>query len=178
MANFLERNGFISPETVIIREAFPKTIENAVCDAFFNADIYHLLCNSHGSFDKYLWRDIYHNALNDYGRLRNTPFFIEKIKDSNVEWYNKLYILEEYVKWVRDHMPHLCHPLEVFKNILNADFEKRNYAYRFICYNVEDVTSKEEINAIKEALDTDHTGVKIHLQTALQFLSVAQQEPN
>ncbi|NHZ86014.1 MAG: hypothetical protein GWP19_09050 [Planctomycetia bacterium] len=57
------------------------------------------------------------------------------------------------------------------ENNLNQVFLDDNSAYRIVNYVIVEITSKEEIIEIQEALETGFEGVKIHLSQAISILS-------
>ncbi len=169
--NFLERNGFANPNTKIIREEFPLIIHTAVSDAL---EMFHSTSILE-EFDMYLWRDVDFQAKGDYSQHCSYELWFYQ-KFTSAEWNYVLYYLEEFVKWLnRQGYANQC---KEFKETLNIDFEKRNYAYRFVGDNIEEITSKEEIQAIEIALKDTHIGVKTHLSNALSLLSASNQTPD
>lgn len=57
---------------------------------------------------------------------------------------------------------------------INQELEENNSAYRFVGDDIVEITDKNEIQAIEDALDHPDKPVRIHLQTALEMLSDKQ----
>jgi hypothetical protein len=55
-----------------------------------------------------------------------------------------------------------------FSEILNAEFERLNFAYRIVNYEIVDITSEQEIQAIETAINKSPRNVQIHLNSALE----------
>jgi len=60
-----------------------------------------------------------------------------------------------------------------FIELANSYLERENSAYRFVSDKITEITSKEEIDSVEEALSVadDYRGAKTHLRAALALLS-------
>lgn len=60
---------------------------------------------------------------------------------------------------------------ESFKKASNSVLESELSAYRFVGWQVTEVTSKEEVSEIEQALDTPLKTVNAHMESALKLMS-------
>lgn len=59
--------------------------------------------------------------------------------------------------------------VNAFVDQLNFEFERLNFAYRVVAKEIVEITSKEEIVTIEEAIHTSPFNIKIHLNKALEL---------
>ncbi len=64
---------------------------------------------------------------------------------------------------------------DVAYEMFNELFEQEYVGYRFIDRLITPITTKEEAEAIKEAIDNSDESIKIHLQKALKYISDREQ---
>ncbi len=101
-----------------------------------------------------------------------TPF----IESSEHPWYRKLDLIEETIAYFSDQSQgnydsyNRCRQFLV--DYLNSAFKQLNYAYRIIDDQIVEVNSEEEIASIETALQNPSNGVREHLHTALELLSI------
>jgi len=81
------------------------------------------------------------------------------------EWNDFYDFLEFIVKSSSDRM------VNPFVESLNHALERENSAYRMVGEEFIDVISKDEIEEIENALDSQHVAVKTHLERAVSLLS-------
>lgn len=179
MALFSERYGYVKPREVLIREAIPIEIQNAICSAF------DLLRECFGQLEafceiKRYYRDLelaiwlyFENKRRDnfythYGHRTVATVFLE----SDAVWYRKLDMLEFTIKWMannyNDHDRSSI--LNSFIEYLNSRFEELGFAYRIIKNNILEITSEQEIAEIEQATATTDAASN-HLISALALLA-------
>ncbi len=182
MAKFSERYGYTKVSDVIIREEVPMRIVNALCDLL------------HYKISDYIDRCFVTDFLGQRYETSENLFASMELgfKESKVEefllakkvlWYHKLDALE-YI------LPLFCADLKdkgirsyrkKYKEIveeINYIFEKNNFAYRILEDRITEITSNEEIREVEESLTNPLAGVRMHIDTALKFISSAQKEPD
>ena len=132
-----------------------------------------------------LWTEIYlilsHNSatpiLTDFFKIPIDQLEIYQLNDEirsryfEMQW-NQVFDLIEFIckrdngQWNID-----WHYLEKFINRCNRILEEEVSGYRIIENNVVQITSKTELDAIEQALQTPMMNVVHHLQRALELLS-------
>lgn len=170
MALFSERYGYIKVSDVIIRERITPEIQNAICSCFDKLyDIYNLegYRQIQESLDKYIWTKFLNKRLFHFDDKDFDP--ADYIEDPNVQWYKKLDLIEFSIKYMleEDEINHIS-VTQRFSEILNAEFERLNFAYRIVNYEIVDITSEQEIQAIETAINKSPRNVQIHLNSALE----------
>jgi len=87
-----------------------------------------------------------------------------------VQWYEVYDLLEFVAEECKSH----AHT-QIFKEVCNDVLEKELSGYRFVGDEIAPITSKAEVSAVNEALETAEkhaiTGVNRHLESALEKLS-------
>ena len=179
MALFSERYGYTKPSEVLIREEMTQEIENAICSSFdilnnyliknFNGDVYKDL-------ELYLWTDFlnerYNDFYSDYGGHMIVATHVLKSKD--YEWFLKLDLVEKSVKWLYA-MGKKNQGIKItagnFTSKINHEFERLNYAYRFVDTEIVELTNEQEIKSIETCLATSGNNVRMHMSTALELIS-------
>lgn len=175
---FSERNGYIPVSDVIIRECMPESVVNAInntCANRLNCAFkltYNNACHFLYEISIRVWQFYFNKYIYDYNDDENSV--INYIYSDELNWHEKLSLLEEIV--AQGYKLPYCDPeekkaIDDFVNSINSEFERLNYAYRFIDNNIVEITSKEEIESIENALKIENNGIKTHISTALQFLS-------
>lgn len=183
---FSQRYGYTSLADVIIREDMPESIQNAICNCYDklpdasipdpdvegyvgvkNALTEYLWCN----FLNYRAEDLYEKFR--YGEIIDV--FIDTLFDNEFPWYSKLDMIEMSLSYLFDvyknnYFRFKESPFDFEKN-LNKEFARLNYAYRIVDHYIVEITSEEEIKAVKEAIDTNNDIVRVHLTSALKLMS-------
>lgn len=181
MALFSERYGYTKPSEVLIRETMTKEIENALCscydllNSFFHEKIaYH--DETYKEMELFLWMNFLNERRNDFygGYGSHKVVATQIIKDKSQEWYNKINMVELSVKWLfaisKDDRRRFA-IVQNFTQLINQEFKRLNYAYRFVDKEIVEISSKEEIVAIENAIKASENNVKLHLQSALSLLA-------
>ena len=182
MALFSERYGYIKPSEVLIRECMPEEIVNAINSAYdilqnvlFNLDRYNPSNECYKDMELFMWTRFLNKRRNDFFRGFDREVVVTKIMSSaDVPWHKKLDALELSVKWmssVEDDYRGVGKIAIEFAKRINHEFERLNYAYRFIDKEIVELTNEQEIKAIEECLLTNTNNVKMHLSNALELLA-------
>ena len=174
MKLFSERYGYLNPREVIIREQITEPIQNSIYNWIT------ILCDRNSrkverfnfhEVEENIWVYFLNNRLDtfryDYDIIR------KYILNESHAWYKKLDLIEEVCNQVQKRSG-TC----LYIQYLNSEFERHNFAYRYIDGHIVEITSEGEIKSIEEALTTPIEGVKTHLHTALKHLSAAQGQPD
>lgn len=180
MALFSDRYGYTSLSDAIIRETITREIENGLCSC------YDMLKDSLSHFDYhdetyrdlelYLWTNFLNERRNAFFGSYGTHAVVatKVLTDHNIKWYSKLNMVEMSVEWMyemgKTNRP-LAHAVVEFMKMINHEFERLHYAYRFVGKEIVEITSKEEIRAVEDAVKNSQNNVKLHLQSALDLLS-------
>lgn len=180
MALFSERYGYTKPSEVLIRETLTKEIENALCSCY---DRMENNLNEHSYGDEvykkmelFLWTDFLNKRHNDFFTRYGSHNIVATrvLQDEELEWYMKLNLVELSVKWFYAYGkkdPRYMKLGRVFADLINQEFERLNYAYRFVEEEIVEITSKEEVSAIEVAINKSDKNVRTHLQSALNLLA-------
>lgn len=177
MASFSERYGYTKPSDIIIREQITEPIKNSILNWL------HAFREKYPSwyfdFEKYIWQYHFDYCISYYkpptAYSSGTQLFISYFSENDNKWYDKLNLLEKILELIKIKIK-LIYTSSI--DALNSEFERHNFAYRIIDGKIEEITSKEEIQSIEDALNTSDNGVKTHLKSALDFISVSNSEPD
>ena len=183
MANFSERYGYTKASDIIIREYITPEIHNAICTCFdrlpeiFRYATEQIRVRSNRYHYVYLEEEIWASFLNE--RLSNFDYkysvvATEFIEDPLVILYKKLDLLEFVISYLHDmddtyeksHYVSLA-----FVKMLNYEFDRLNFAYRIIGEEIVEISSKEEIEAIENAIENSPANIQLHLNRALEMYS-------
>ena len=181
MSLFSERYGYTKPAEVLVRETMTEEIENALCSCYDRLE-YHIIRSSsynnelYEEMELFLWTNFLNKRRNnfykDFGGHMIVATYV--LKEEAFKWYEKLNMVEKSVKWLfgrGEKNTLLWNTARSFTEMINHEFERLNYAYRFVEKEIVEITSKEEIESIERAIKGSENNVKLHLQTALSQLS-------
>ena len=169
MEKFSERNGYVNPSDIIIRERITPEIRNAILDFLDSLEAKALVIfeNLNNNF----WCKFLHQRM-----INGQSDAIEEYCINESVWYKIIDALEfilDGLKFYDFTVVNRC------ISDLNEAFALRNFAYRIVDKRyIEEITSKEEIESVEEALNTPIDGVKTHLNDALKLLSASNETPN
>lgn len=177
---FSERYGYTKPSDVIIREEITLALQNAICscydklvELFATASTYPE--EEYIELEKYLWTNVLNErAANFSSGRRYNVVSTNYIENKSHEWYEKLDLIEITIQYLRtyDHRESfwgrnsIC---DKFINLLNAEFDRLHFAYRIINDDIVEIDSKEEIEAIENALNVASMTIRTHLSRALEL---------
>lgn len=174
MALFSERYGYTKPAEVLIREKITVEIENALCTCFDRLEDH--IGDTYADMELFLWTNYMNRRLKEfylgYGVHKTVATYI--LKEKKYSWFQKLNMVEESVKWLYESAEDeqvLWSAARGFTAIINHEFKRLNYAYRFVDKEIVEITSEEEIVSIEQAIKGSENNVKLHLQTALSLLA-------
>lgn len=181
MTRFSERYGYIKPSEILIRENMPDSIQNAICTCFDKLKIFlqrQMGDNIRGfeeyrALEKYLWVYFLNNreAYFNYNYPVATTFL-----EGTEFWFRKLDLVEVTINYLFSRELNLegyyrdrGSVAEAFTNVLNSHFERLNFAYRVVNKEIVEITSKEEIAAIEDALQDSTANIRMHLSKGLEL---------
>ena len=182
MTRFSERYGYVKPSDVLIRENIPLDIQNAICTCFDKVEKFLRIQMGHydggveeyNKLEKYLWVYFLNNreAYFNYGYPVATAF----LEDNAKLWFKKLDLVEVTIKYLfyresqlEEYQRAKGSVAEAFVDELNSHFKRLNFAYRVINKEIVEITSKEEIAAIEDALQNSTANIRMHLSKALEL---------
>lgn len=182
MTRFSERYGYVKPSEVLIRGNMPHSIQNAICTCFdeLKDSLKSQMGNDAKGFEEYrkleknLWVNFFNKreAYFSYHNSVATDF----LEDKDASWFEKLDLVEEAIKYLFKRESQLeiyclCKSsvAEKFVTMLNSHFERLNFAYRVVDKEIVEITSKEEIAAIEDALKDSTANIRMHLGRALEL---------
>ena len=182
MALFSERYGYTKPSEVLIRETMTEEMENALCTCYdvladsLSRGGYSYNNETYKEMELFLWTDFLNKRRNDfYGDYGGYMIVATRVlKNKEMEWFMKLNMVELSVKWlyaIGTKDPLIVKLANAFTGRINSEFERLNYAYRFVEKEIVEISSKEEIVAIETALKKIENNVRVHLQSALNLLA-------
>lgn len=179
MELFSERYGYLKPSEIIIREKITIEIQNAICSCFdrLEGDLRSTTVGSLFTYidlEKHIWTYFFNQRESKfYDRSSYQIVVTPYIEAKSVEWFRKLDLVEFAIKYLYDlsknNNDRFLTIYNAFVNRLNNEFERFNFAYRIINNEIVEVSSKEEIRAIEDALQSKQNNIKLHLNRALEL---------
>lgn len=181
MALFSERYGYTKPSDTLIREKMTEEIENALCSCYDRLGDYLRKNVSYNNetykeMELFLWTNFLNERQNafysDYGGHRVVATCV--LTEKKIAWFQKLNMVEISVKWLYQKgqsYQRLRNTASSFTTMINHEFERLNFAYRFVGEEIVEITAEEEIITIEKAINDSKNNIKLHLQTALSQLS-------
>lgn len=184
---FSQRNGYVEPRSVFIREVVPQevlnAIENCYTELWEEYDKYrfayaglhemHKVNMEHELWVGFLCYSV--SGFKDYnGNYKAT--FLGVLKNEQKKWYDVLDLLEYTIKymqgWADKNNASLCRKVLLnFIKRLNHCFERLDFAYRIIDNEIVEISDDNEIDAIEQSSEASSANVKEHLQKSMQHLS-------
>lgn len=179
MRLFSERYGYIKPSEIIIRENITLEIQNAICSCYdrLQNDLFYAKSSYNDDpyidLEKYLWTFFLNNRAGEFQDGRSYHIVATAYMENNsVEWFRKLDLVEFTIKYLYAYSQNNNRFLTVFNSFvkqLNREFERLNFAYRIINNEIVEVSSKEEIITIENALQSKQKNIRLHLNRALEL---------
>ncbi len=169
---FSKRYGYSPLNDFVIREQMTSEIENAICnsyDDFCSKVIYY--GDFFSGLNQHIWRYFLNKRIASYSFYSHYNVFNNYILESNNKWFKKLDIIEFALAYLaaQDSLPKV--ELNKLIDSFNFEFNRLNYAYRIINYQVVEVTSEEEIASIQKAIEDNGDAIKQHLKKAIELCS-------
>ncbi len=179
MVKFSERNGYTDVSNIIIREEITPAILNGIMNWLdvLKGNREGIGVNWYKYMDMFIWENHFNKRTAQYAYSNQNSYSIDKFIESEQNWYDILDLLEELIRLLNQ-LPESDWRYKKCLESLNNLFARHNFAYRVVNGFFEEITSKEEIESIAEALDTQVSGVKTHLNEALKLLSVSNETPS
>lgn len=182
MTRFSERYGYVKPSEILIRENMPDSNQNAICTCF--DELQNFLKSQMGDdirgfmeyrkLEEYLWVYFFNRRKVNFNI--HSSVATDFLEDDNALWFNKLDLVEVAIKYLFNRESQLEEyyrvkgsVAEAFTTILNSHFERLNFAYRVVDKEIVEITSKEEIAAIEDALQDSTANIRMHLSKALEL---------
>lgn len=182
MTRSSERYGYVKPSKVLIRDGMPLSIQNAICTCF--DELQNFLKSQMGDnargfmeyrkLEEYLWVYFFNRRKVNFNI--HSSVATDFLEDDNALWFNKLDLVEVAIKYLFNRESQLEEyyrvkgsVAEAFTTILNSHFERLNFAYRVVDKEIVEITSKEEIAAIEDALQDSTANIRMHLSKALEL---------
>ena len=182
MTRFSERYGYVKPSDVLIREDMPLDIQNAICNCFDKLDdlFFRQMQDTgqieYNKLEKYLWVYFLNNREAHFSY--HHPVATAFLEDNDELWFKKLDLVEVTIKYLFNRESRLERyyranrsVAEAFVSLLNSHFERLNFAYRVVNKEIVEITSKEELAAIEDALQDSDDNIRKHLSKALELYS-------
>jgi conserved hypothetical protein len=181
MKRFSERHGYVNPSDVIIRECLPNSIQNAICTCFDGMkkllkeqmDNYYRGVMEYEKLERYLWVYFLNNREAHFNN--NYPVATTFLEGPEF-WFRKLDLVEVTINYLFNRELKLegyyrdrSSVAENFVTMLNSHFERLNFAYRVVDKEIVEITSKEEIAAIEDALQDSTANIRMHLSKGLEL---------
>ena len=160
----------------------PLSIQNAICTCFDKLETFLQMqmgdnargVKEYNKLEKYLWVYFLNNREASFSYLY--PVATEFLEDNAKLWFKKLDLVEVTIKYLfyresqlEEYQRAKGSVAEAFVAELNSHFERLNFAYRVINKEIVEITSKEEIAAIEDALQNSTANIRMHLSKALEL---------
>ncbi|MEM2994637.1 MAG: hypothetical protein QXI91_01275 [Candidatus Bathyarchaeia archaeon] len=113
-----------------------------------------------------IWHNYFKKPLDEMPRWWNDLYKWIRDYFFNCKWYEVYDFLELIVNYFSDEEQN-----EKFKKACNSILESELSAYRFVGNQITQITSKEEISEVEEALESQFKTVNTHLENALRLMS-------
>ena len=181
MKLFSERYKYTKASDVIIRETITPEIQNAICSCFDRLPSIFVQCGFFEGdkprieIEKYLWTNFLNQREGNFIDEYNNRYHIVSttfLENKTEPWYLKLDMVECAIKHFYalglSHV-HYSRVFNLFVTQLNSEFERLNFAYRVVNYEIVEITSKEELAAIESSMQDSPSNVKTHLNKALEL---------
>lgn len=185
---FSQRNKFVEVSDTIIYGKITEEINIAIINCFDR--MWESLNNLHDHYsvpyelhrydvEREIWIHFCNKKLSEF--VKDGRFYlisVNYLERKEVEWFNKLDLIEFVLGYIKQYIDrHFFNAVKTtqimasFIENLNFEFDRLNFGYRIINNCVTEITSKEEIESIQEAVDLLDTKIQKHLQKALEHYS-------
>lgn len=175
MAKFSERYGYSVSNTIVRGRLIPSIVNSIInyC-CLLKEDYSHV----YADVIRQVWIFFLNNRVDylDSHLYRHPDPIVDVFSSDSKLWYEKMDLLE-FVHEVFQRKIQEEDLLE-YDKFLNSEFERHNYAYRLVSGSIVEVTSEEEIHSIELACENEFGEVKVHMKSAIKFMSSSNQEPD
>jgi hypothetical protein len=176
---FSDKYGYTSPEKIFQREGVNPELRTNLWNVLktqvwdnYNPDDYNYKAISEkiDNLVKRLWFNYFNKDMDTLPRFHDiyhSKGYYSHLKEYffSCEWYELYNFLEE----IAQDRSELLNQKQ--KEWINDILQKHNAAYRFVDNSVAEITSKQEIMAIEDAMKTECNPVRDHLSASLRMLS-------
>ena len=175
MKSFSERMGLKKVRTEMQVESMDETLKNRL----WNVLDYYYWSHEHGSpgilkvpsaqmksILTKLWHYYFKEPVDIIHQFWSDTFKILRKRYSEFRWYE----VYDFIEFAANNFPDE-ETNKKFMETCNSVLEAELSAYRFVGNKITQITSKEEIAEIEEALETPLKPVRTHLEDALKLLS-------
>lgn len=180
---FSDRYGYTAPSNVLKRENLDKESINGLCTCYdylkswldhYDEQHFNSRSVSYANMEEYTWcffcNERKENFFTYAGHKIVSTAFLE---DTKKVWYEKFNLIEYTLRYLRNTNPQdpsFQGCVDAFVNILNGTFKRLNLSYRVVDNQIVEITDKEEVVSIENALRVSNKA-KVHISGALQHLS-------
>lgn len=180
---FSDRYGYTSPNNILKRESLDREAINGICTCYdylesfldkYDNDHFINRGESYTRMEEHLWCFFRNERRDDFweynGHMIVATAYLE---DSTNNWYDKFNLIEfsiEYLRNARQQDRGFQGCVQAFIDLLNSTFKRLNLSYRVINDQIVEITDKEEVISIENALKVSDN-VRVHISGALQHLS-------
>jgi hypothetical protein len=179
---FSQRNGFKPADNIVIRNAMPVEVQNAIANCFdklwqcldYRSNQSYVISDiTHIDFEREIWIHFLNRRNDEFSGYRRYKCASSEIINGNeYAWYQKLDLVEFVLRYFNDLVKsvkeHTFAKLRTdFAKILNFEFERLNYGYRVVGTEIIEITSDAEIDTINKAVEGSKDNVKEHLKKAI-----------
>lgn len=180
---FSARHGYVKASNVIITNRITDGFRNGIINAYIKLkerqidDFWHENQRvSFELFDKYMYGEFM--KANRLAYKENAMF--EFLNNRCQKWYRFFDFIECSLEYLRHSETFSKYDIDTCIDDICNVFVSENYGYRvdLATLHIVPITSREEIQAIDDAVKDSAESVQTHLQTAIKHLSAAQQEPD
>ena len=157
----------------------PLDIQNAICTCFdqleqlFDDEYNNSGEELYSKLERHLWVYFLNKRQKNF---KNKPVATSFLEASENSWYEKLDLIESAIEFIFKLEAYLSYRnyskfsvFTKFIELLNSHFERLNFAYRVVNKEIVEITSKEEIVAIEDALQNSTANIRMHLSKALEL---------
>jgi len=141
MNNFSERNGYITPKRIYLREKMTPELINSICN---NIEL--LQDRDYALFfrlERHMWYKVLNKRLKEFGNISKEfrTVSIEYIENPTLLWYEKFDYLEKIIAYLKEKNER---EYIWFTNQLNNSFRTNNYVYRIVDEQIVEINPQDE----------------------------------
>ena len=182
---FSERYGYVKPAEVLKRGFLDEEGITGICNCYDHLDEWlnrydvnkeSQYEESYTHLEELTWcyfmnqrRDSFYTGLGGH-KIAATAY----LESKQHEWYTKFDLIEFTISVLRKNAPkgdrNFHQIIKEFIDMLNSTFQRLEYAYRVVDYQIVEITDQEEIATIEAAIKQT-SATKTHLSEGLKLLS-------
>ena len=141
MNSFAERNGYIIPNRIYLREKITPELTNAICNNIEllrdrNVALFY-------SLERYMWYKVLNKRLKDFGNITKgfKTVTIEYIENPACLWYEKFDYLERFITYLKEQNEK---EYIWFTDQLNSSFKAQHFVYRIKNEQIVEINPQDE----------------------------------